>query len=520
MDLSTFDNLFQQAELLLQQSSILWAAIGTIIAALYLFSKKSEEEYAKIPTVKFISPLLPDFFSRLLFNSKASEVIYRGYKQYKDKAYRILKADGDLIVLSTKYCEELRTLPALKLNALEATFSDHVGDYTTILVGSHLHTQTIQRRLTPAIGQIIPRMLDELCYAFDVEFPKCEDKWVGINPYNVILRLVARAGARVFLGENVCRDEEWLSISISFTTNIFETVALLRPVPGFLQPIIGPLLPSSRRLSKQLKYAQDKLLVPIINKRRAAEQAGDPSYEKPDDFLQWMMDLADNPNDADPANLAHRLLGIMSMAVVHTSAMMSVHVIYDLITMPEWIEPLRKEIKDAVPPKWKDVVQASLLELKHLDSFMKESQRVNPPGHLSFHRIVKEDMTLSDGLKLSKGTHICMASGPISTDPEIVQDPEVFDGFRWSKENKGTSSFVSTGPTGMHFGLGRYACPGRFFASYVIKAILARILLDYDFKFGPGQEGRPKNIVIGDKIVPNYTTEVFFRKRHKETVPI
>jgi hypothetical protein len=30
---------------------------------------------------------------------------------------------------------------------------DHVGEYTTILNDSHLHTETIQKRLTPAIGK-------------------------------------------------------------------------------------------------------------------------------------------------------------------------------------------------------------------------------------------------------------------------------------------------------------------------------------------------------------------------------
>lgn len=112
-----------------------------------------------------------------------------------------------------------------------------------------------------------------------------------------------------------------------------------------------------------------------------------------------------------------------------------------------------------------------------------------------------------------------MASGPIGTDPEIVQDPDVFDGFRWFREDKSSSSFISIGPTRVHFGLGRHACPGRFFAAYSMKAVLSRILLDYDFKFEPGQVGRPKNTVFGDAIVPNTTTSVLFRKRSNTVAP-
>jgi cytochrome P450 len=109
-----------------------------------------------------------------------------------------------------------------------------------------------------------------------------------------------------------------------------------------------------------------------------------------------------------------------------------------------------------------------------------------------------------------------MAAGPISMDPSVVKDPDIFDGFRYyGGGDKLNSSFVSTGPTGMHFGLGRYACPGRFFATFVMKAILSRFLVEYEFKFGPGQAKRPKNTLIGDKVIPNVSTDVYLQKRLK-----
>lgn len=105
-----------------------------------------------------------------------------------------------------------------------------------------------------------------------------------------------------------------------------------------------------------------------------------------------------------------------------------------------------------------------------------------------------------------------MAAGPISRDPAIIPDPERFDAFRFEKEGKPTSGLVSTGPTNMHFGLGRYACPGRFFAAVVLKATLARFLVEYEFKFESGRTTRPKNMVIGDKIVPNVSTKIFIKR--------
>lgn len=106
-----------------------------------------------------------------------------------------------------------------------------------------------------------------------------------------------------------------------------------------------------------------------------------------------------------------------------------------------------------------------------------------------------------------------MPSGPISMDDEIVPSAKTFDAFRWFREGKSTSAFVHTSPTNLHFGIGKFACPGRFFASHMIKIILARILQEYDFKFEDTQSVRPQNILIGDKVVPDVYARVLFNKR-------
>lgn len=98
-------------------------------------------------------------------------------------------------------------------------------------------------------------------------------------------------------------------------------------------------------------------------------------------------------------------------------------------------------------------------------------------------------------------------------DNAIIPNANTFDGFRWYREKKTTATFVTANPTNLHWGMGRYACPGRFFASHVIKGILSRILLDYDFKFEKGQRGRPKNVLMGEVVLPDLSTTVLFRRR-------
>lgn len=64
----------------------------------------------------------------------------------------------------------------------------------------------------------------------------------------------------------------------------------------------------------------------------------------------------------------------------------------------------------------------------------------------------------------------------------------------------------------MTFGHGRFACPGRFFASNESKVVLAELLLTYDIRLRDGEE-RPKNLFFADACFPDPKREVLFRRR-------
>lgn len=130
------------------------------------------------------------------------------------------------------------------------------------------------------------------------------------------------------------------------------------------------------------------------------------------------------------------------------------------------------------------------------------------------HRIVRRPVTLSDGLVLPRGSHICFAAGPLCRDSDIIPSPQPFNGLRWSESPEiKTNSFVSIGPANMHFGFGRQACPGRFFAAVTIKAIMSRIIGEYEFKYEGERKERPMNIRIGEQIMPNVGTRIVMRRR-------
>ncbi|KAL4758982.1 cytochrome P450 [Aspergillus foveolatus] len=456
-------------------SPLVLCASLLVLLAWFLSKSPTDTTPINVPTVT-LGRFVPCFVDRLLFCAKGPALIYDGYKK--------------------SVC----------------------GDYTNILSDSYLPAHTVVKKLTPALGRIVPNVIDELKHAFDVEVPECCDKWVTVTIYSMILKLINRSTSRIIVGDVLCRSEDWLNTVLDYTYNLGIIIFLLRPLPRFLRPLVAGLLPQVRHARKILDHVKNDIIVPMILERRQKE-ANDPNYRKPDDFMQWMMDTADNDYDKQPGNIAQGLMIIMALAVTHTSTITITQSLYDLLIRPEYVQPLRQEIIDTLKHGWANATKADFATQVRLDSFLRESQRLNPTHEVNVQRIAKETLVFKDGFVVPKGTHVCFAAGPLSRDPELIDDPETFDGFRWCKDRqynkKGHNhSLVALSKLNLHFGYGRQACPGRFFAENTSKAILSRLLVEYDLKFSEGNEGRrPWNIRNGEQIVPNIYTKVLIRKR-------
>lgn len=132
-----------------------------------------------------------------------------------------------------------------------------------------------------------------------------------------------------------------------------------------------------------------------------------------------------------------------------------------------------------------------------------------------------KDHTLSSGDVLPKDAHVCFAGVPMSMSEEYFEGAEEFDGFRFerlrrkSEKEQNGLQFTSSYGGSLHFGHGRYMCPGRFMGSLISKLLMIEILQRYDLKLGPG--GRPENIMFFDVDIPNPEYEILFKDRVVET---
>jgi len=140
------------------------------------------------------------------------------------------------------------------------------------------------------------------------------------------------------------------------------------------------------------------------------------------------------------------------------------------------------------------------------------------PLSATFIRKVIKPIDLSDGTHLPPGTKLLTPLAGISHDERFYPGAEEFDALRFyrmrqeSAEGSNRHQFTSIGDMNMHFGAGKHACPGRFFAGNAIKMMLSYFLLNYDIRLKDGEE-RPKPMIMMMSKTPNPEGEVLFRRR-------
>ncbi|RYP11131.1 hypothetical protein DL765_007880 [Monosporascus sp. GIB2] len=331
-------------------------------------------------------------------------------------------------------------------------------------------------------------------------------EWHALNVKATILEVVARLSSRVFLGSELCRNPAWLRITVDYTVNVFFGVTALKKWPKYLHPIVWRFVPEVRKVRDQIEEAV-RLIQPVVDKR-IAEGKSPTSKATYSDAIQWANELA-NGRPYDPALLQ---LGF-SLAAIHTTTDHLSQVLYDLCAYPEYIEPLREELVTVL--KEEGMTKAGLFKLKLMDSFLKESQRFKPGALLMMRRMVLEDVTLSNGVFLPRGTQIGIPTN-LHFDRNAYSDPEKFDGYRYVKmaddpQKEKFRHFVSTSPEHMGFGHGKHACPGRFFAANEIKVALCHILMKYDFKLAEGS--KPTVLKMGWVLSSDPMAQLMVRRR-------
>ena len=133
--------------------------------------------------------------------------------------------------------------------------------------------------------------------------------------------------------------------------------------------------------------------------------------------------------------------------------------------------------------------------------------------------VAKSGFTFSNGLHLRRGACIALDSTGQEMDPALWGDPYEFVPFRFSdaRARAGPGErkmwFSSTNPKdAMQFGHGKHSCPGRGFATLMLKIFMATLLHEYEVE--PLKVADfPKPVDMGTVSSPPTDVKLRFRKR-------
>ncbi|USP74760.1 hypothetical protein yc1106_02034 [Curvularia clavata] len=440
-------------------------------------------------------------------------------KRFPDRAFRIINNNGEMIVLPSRCVNAIRNEAGLSF----AEAVEQVGSVKSLHEAENVNCPglplprfriyTYGSYGASGTDTVTEPLASEAIFATELVLGNPTD-WQETFILDSMLSIIARLSSRVFLGDRLCRNDDWLKATKEYTVNMFQAAFRLTLVPPYLRFLVPIFSKECRTVREQLQRSQE-LVKPVIEERRLlkeqARKAGKP-VPKFNDAIEWG-EAECKGISYDPASL--QLL--LSFAAIHTTSDLLTKIMLLLAREPQLMDPLREEIVRVLKKDgWS---KSSLYNMKLLDSTMKEAQRFLPNERLAMRRIATKDVHLpEENITIRKGQYV-MVDGARESQPNLFENPEKFDIYRWVRlretpEFANKAHFVSTSPEHLDFGHGMHSCPGRFFAANETKIALCFLLLKYDWELAPGTTLEPTKFGINYMLNPKSTLR--YRKREAE----
>lgn len=474
---------------------------------------------------------------------------------HKGETVRIpILGPGKLVLLPSSQRKWLIDQPESILSMHQQTDQHFQFNYGTVYPTrdhQQVHIRLVTTKLTSQIGNLIPRLAEELHLALAEHWggdrpttdPSVEEEWKEVCVYDTLRVVIGQVINRVFIGESLCRNREMLDAAVAYAQWIPMSAQLLILFPKPLRSLVAPLitLPSRWYERKWFKFTvpevRERLRSRVQQENDSKENAGPKAGAAgQNDFLEWLISHGESSGDPylqDPEVMAARIL-LLNAFALHTTAFAITHMVLDLVGLgskhgSHVIANLRQEIREVLAAhgdhgEWN---KRALAQLEKLDSTFRESQRINTVLSVGPLRIVgaEDGVETPSGVYVPKGYQVGIPAYSIHFDEDIWgPDAGDFKPFRFSDKRKDVQAtqdhvqrarqaWATTSSDYLSFGVGKNSCPGRFFAAGLLKVLMANVLLKYDFEF---QEERPRNVWFGTNHLPPTDAKIRIRRRQQD----
>lgn len=494
------------------------AIFGSKHAAIYLAATVTllvviiVSQWQKYQRNKLLPPMVPysDAMngSTEAYAKAPTDFLNENFAKY-GPVYRTRLMGIERYVVGKEYCKDIFT-DFHHFDFAEGTkkrFNTDIILGTDRLISSSTARAAVVKFITPSLTAYTPRIAKS--------FGETASSMQGDveHLYPVMLKMIARAMATVFVGERLGQDEDVTEIFQNVTAQVGQFMGLgatawySHYLPGigrwyiwFKMHYSDVIKQYHGRLEK--KIAQEKAL-----REKERKVMGDERWnkEKPLDVLQLLNDQGKDLFDGrepTPQELMYLMIALI-FASVHTTTVNSVWTLYVLASHPQYLNELHDEIKTVTGAtgtdiKPEDITPDTVKRLVKVDSAVREMFRWRGDP-FSVDHLVRKDTHLH-GYLIPKGAIVTPAVYRVHRDEETFASSDEYNPFRFVSEytetdatNKGQfnmqgASAVRVDSDYLPFGIGRHVCPGRFIAVQEIKTVVALLVYKYHIELPNGYQ--------------------------------
>ncbi|KAF7881587.1 uncharacterized protein EAF02_006275 [Botrytis sinoallii] len=440
------------------------------------------------------------------------ELLVGAYQKYSKngKAFRLNGMLGPQWALPTSVFAQAGKMGTGDLDPYEAN-EDFLLMRPFISPESEDMMTFIISKLTRSIPEITPLLLTETTTAFRENFAPDDSNerdgegWTHTCLFQHVNVSLAKIVSRILCGEKYSSDAVWVHNVATFARGIFFPGCLLRRLPRWSHGFVAPWMKTTKQVA-----VIERMVTEDVRGLVRGDVTGE-DYER--GVILPMFGGGCEGEEGFCRFFLRRW---------NTTTLTFTHVLYDIIGHKKelYVEPMRREIRDASKKFGGVWNRESIGELRSLDAFMRESQRLHPLGYtLGSRKVAKKEGLdfISKGEDGEKVIHIPYGerieglAWAIHQDAEHYEDADVFKGFRTRDE---TIAGSNPSERFMIFGYGRHACPGRYVALTIEKIMLIEFLMNYDWK----EIDRLKDWSFGWNNIPDMASKVHIRRLSAEEV--
>ncbi|KAL4884489.1 cytochrome P450 [Aspergillus karnatakaensis] len=460
---------------------------------IYLLNKLTTWEHIVPPSIRWIDRR-PELLSYIRSKARSffamRENVIEAYKLNKEgHPVALAIAFGrPQIVLPPKYIKWIVDQPESKLS-IDPIHNEFHAFLRDGLVGDHMVQEVMRKELAVNLAKLTEEMNEEIvCSLEDVYGGEGggNGEWKTL-PLKDSMRIVtARISNRLFVGKELGRNEEYLKHAIGVGMAVMPQTVVQDLIP---RPLKRPLSFATKIFTSFSLGGFTRLLRPVAEQRVREVQgvAGGEGDTHPHELLTWMARRAVQRGES-PSVIIDRLIfriAATNLASIETTTDTVTKCLQDITKFSEeggkdYLERMREEARTVFESCNYAPAKADIDKLVHIENALKESLRLGAVLPALIRQVTtRTGLTLDDGTHLPFGARISVAAYAIHRDEDKWTDATTYNPSRHEQDglpmSRASERFLS-------FGLGKRACPGRFFVTDEMKLLFAHLLVKYEFR--------------------------------------